>query len=238
MTTRIRLLAPLVTMAMSTAFCPRAAHAQDSPIIINDNGNVPLETQGRKAAAGKKSGGKTVVARRPGTYSATETHVHYEDLHGIQQKNGETFIEEQGYKAVCLEHVNGVKILLPTTFAWRLYTLSDGDNAVLSSDGRTNNHIHIDLGKSMYYNPPADLDDPDPSDIPNGKKNDLSGLLLSGGSALHWYTYQSLRNFRIHYCGPTGCKDGGGVDQCAGAVDPADYSSRAREAIKPKRPAK
>lgn len=224
MTIPMRLLAPLVMIALSVGFCPRAAHAQDSVIIINDNGNVP-------AFPGPEQKGKSSEK----DYEH-ETHIRYKSGNGIQKNGGEIFIEEKDSQAVCLEDVDGTKVLLPTD-PWMLVTQSPTDNAVLSV-GSKKNHLHIDLGATMQLRGSSDLDDPDPT---QGKKNELSGLVLIQGSSVYLFDYTpgASPGFIIHYCGPKGgCQDDKNNDQCKGAVSPDNYRSGAAKAIKPRTPAK
>ena len=197
------------TLALSACF----ALAQDSPIIINDNGNVPIELKDRKQKP-------TIKSRRPMTRAKTnwsyyETHIYYDGPQGIQQNGAskEIFIEEPGYKAVCFQDTDGKKYLLAGEEPWTFTTKSMLDSSVIRLIGP--NHVRIDMGRTMQYNPPNDLDDPDPTG-PNGKRNQLNGGVFSGA---HTPNHPSgYRNgFVIHYCGPQGCKDDYGKDQCKGA---------------------
>jgi hypothetical protein len=144
-----------------------------------------------------------------------ETHIKH--LGGIEHspQTGEYYIElTKDYRPVCLELPDGNKIDLTTKLQWRLTSLSHKDNAVISSNG--SNHIHIDPGADMLYNPPYDMDDPDQSDVLKGKKNQMIGARFNDT------TYDEIRNksFIIHYCGSNGCLDDKKTDQCA------DVSSR------------
>jgi hypothetical protein len=217
----MRLLTPLCMILLTTAFCPRA-HAQDSPIIINDNGNIPLETEGKQGTA-LKTKKRPKVAKSVTPKSLHETHINYEYKHGIQYKNKEFFVEELGYQAICLDTADGgSKIYVADAVPWSLTTLSSKDNAVVRSSGMDNNHIHIDPGKSMKHDPPHDLHDPDPDDVPNGKKNQLTGAVVIGfNGALtsnQSFGYSTwTKPFIIHYCGPGGCFNDKGIDQCPDA---------------------
>lgn len=197
----MRLLTPLCTVLLTIAFCSCAAHAQDSPIYINDNGNIPLEGQKRKPPSKAKKRPKDAKA---GPWSFTETHIHH--ANGIRYENNEYFIELTGYKAVCLEYPNGNKTYFKDGAPWRLTTLSSKDNTTISS-GNGNNHIHIDPGATMSYNGP-DMDDPDPNDIQRGTKNQMIGAVFNGATL----SYPTNTSFIIHYCGPDkdclGGKDG------------------------------
>jgi hypothetical protein len=211
----MRLLTPLCLILLTIAFCPRATYAQDSPIYVNDNGNVPFQTEGQKGKT------KTKTTARPNStraapWSFFETHIDYEYGQGIQNKNKEFYIEEPGSKskAVCLEYPNRSKILLATGAPWTLKTKSDKDQATLSSDGTANTHIHIDPGATMGYNPPYHMDDPDPDNVAFGKKNQMKAAVFNGGQPV---PLPRNHSFIIHYCGPSGCDDESGVDQCAGA---------------------
>jgi hypothetical protein len=207
----MRLFAPLCTTLLTITFCLRAAHAQDSPIIINDNGNVPLTTQGQineAALKAKKKGKKTPQV----TVSLSETHINSKG--GIQYKNKEYFVELPSYQAVCLDTPDGNKIYLVNETPWRLTTQSILDNAVIRTTD--NKHIHIDPGKTMKYRPPNDMDDVDPTNPTSGKKNQLIGGIFNGHLTNETYNYNTYKNpFIIHYCGgATGCVDDHGVDQC------------------------
>jgi len=203
----MRLLTPLCTILLTLSFSQRAVRAQDSEIIINDNGGVPLENQRRKAPAKKRK--KAASCQ----WSTSETHIHYEK--GIQYKDGEYFIEyndgQADYTAVCLQTSDGQTFDLRNGLNWRFTTLARDDNSVISSSN--NHHIHIDAGKTMSYCAPNDMDDPD--DTQKKKKNQLEGARFKD-KGLDYLDYK--HPFIIHYCGPKGCLDQKGVDQCANAV--------------------
>jgi hypothetical protein len=199
-------------MLLTIAFSARTAHAQDSPIYVNDNGNVPFENQGQKGKSTTKN--KSPKAVRTVQPTNQETHINY--VGGIQYSGTEYFIEGKKYQAVCLEKPDGTKISLATVAPWRLTTLSRDDNAVIGGNGDDNNHIHIDPGKTMGYRPPNDMDDPD--DPAHGKKNQMTGAVFITGLTNQSIPYSSpTHSIIIHYCGPAGCVDPKGVDQCADA---------------------
>jgi hypothetical protein len=203
----MRLLTPLL---LTIALCPRPARAQDSPIYLNDNGGIPLDTKDGKSKTPPKAG-KRPPSSNTAPWSYNETHIYYKG--SIKNQHSEYYIEDPGYRAVCLELSDGRKIDLTTNSNWTLASISDQDKAEISSDGKLNNHIHIEPGKTMWYNPPHDMDDPDPLDIPHGTKNQLKGAKFNRRA----YPYIPYQSFIIHYCGPNpGCLGGddGQTEQC------------------------
>jgi hypothetical protein len=195
----MRLLTPLL---LTIALCPRAARTQDSPIYLNDNGGVPLESKGGK--------GKRPPSSDTAPWSYVETHIHYDK--SIQHKHGEFFIDDTGYRAVCLDTSDGHHINIQPKTSWKLKSLSQGDSAEISSAG--NSHIHIEPGPSMWYNSPNDMDDPDPSDIPHGTMNLLKAAKFKRTRP---YPHVIGQSYIIHYCGPNpGCLGGddGQTEQC------------------------
>src|ERR1051326_1095482 len=98
----MRLFTSVTTILVTLAFSAYVVCAQDSPIIINDNGNIPLILQDtiNKSSLTKKKG-RGAQKRPPGSWSFYETHVHFEGSHGIQQ-NGQS--KEIG-RASCRERL-------------------------------------------------------------------------------------------------------------------------------------
>ena len=205
----MKLITPLCAILLTIGFCPRAAHAQDSPIIINDNGGVPVpiqtEGKGGKAPSKAKKGARGVTTS---TFSDRETHIHH--AREIKDVDNEFFIDLTNYRAVCFETSKGEIDLADGK--WTLKTLSRLDSTLISSAG--NSHIHIDPGRNMVHRPKKDMDDPDPADVAKGTRNQLTGVDFEG------VTYGVP--FIIHYCGPAarclGGKDGK-TDQCPKAKD-------------------
>ena len=197
----MRLLTPLL---LTMALCPRATRAQDSPIYLNDNGNIPLEKNGPGSKAKKRP-----KSSKAAPWSFFETHIHYDK--SIQHINDEYFIDDAGYRAVCLDTPDKHHLDIPANKKWTLKSLSQQDTAEISSVG--NSHIHIEPGKSMGFNPNHDMDDPDPANILLGTKNQMTGAEFNGTP------YPEIRgkSFIIHYCGPDpGCLGGkdGKTEQC------------------------
>ena len=206
----MRLLTPLGAILLTIAVCPRALYPQDSPIYLNDNGNIPDQLQGQKGKAPNRAKKRPMVTPAPWSYY--ETHINHGG--GIKHDlgTGEYYIELRNHRAVCLELPDGKKIDLTTHAKWTLTSVSKKDKAVITSDGINNKHIHIDPGKYMGYNPPWDMDDPDPDDVPNGKNNQMTAGDFNGTK----YGMLPGQSFIIHYCGPKGCLGGAGgnTDQC------------------------
>src|SRR5689334_23252230 len=126
----MRLLTPLCTILLTVSFSQRAVRAQDSEIIINDNGGVPLENKKHKPPTKKPKGVKK------GNYSSSETHIHYD--HGITYDSGKYYIEYSdangAYTAVCLQtSVSGNPIDLRNDPTWRFTTVARDDNSVISA---------------------------------------------------------------------------------------------------------
>lgn len=208
----MRLLMPLL---LTIALCPRAARAQDSPIYLNDNGGVPfiIENKGGKTPPKTKKRRKSSKTAPRGQY---ETHIHYDG--NIMPESTGFYIKDDGYRAVCLETPRGDKIDLATNKTWRLTSISEQDNTVISADGIENNLIHIYPGKTMGSNLPHDLDDPDPKDPVNGRKNLLTGADFNGNG----YGHIRNKSFLIHYCGSNGCVGGPyghTEDSCADVIN-------------------
>jgi hypothetical protein len=199
----MKLLTPLL---LTIALCARAARAQDSPIYLNDNGGVPLDSEGGKGKGPKKRPPSSDNA----PWSYNETHIHYDK--SIQHNNGEYSIDDTGYRAVCLDTSDGHHIDIPPNTKWSLKSLSHQDSATIGSK-KGNSHVHIKPGKTMWYNSPNDMDDPDPADIPHGTKNQLTGAKFNGMP----YPHVPGKSYIIHYCGPDpGCLGGvdGQTEQC------------------------
>src|SRR5712692_8807946 len=98
---KMRLLTTLCTILLTIAFCQRAAHAQDSPIYLNDNGNIPIEIEGKRGKAPSKAK-KRPRGVRTVHPSIWETHIHHDGGIRYDPKTKEFFIEVANYRAVCL----------------------------------------------------------------------------------------------------------------------------------------
>jgi hypothetical protein len=201
----MRKFLPLLPLLL-TALAPCASYAQDSPIIIDDNGNVPLPL-GKPGKPGKKSSKATKSS------SSGLTRINY--MGGIKSDSGEYLVKADGYQAVCMDTANGQKVYLVNENPWKFTT--QPDNAVIHADGQDNQNIHIHLGKNMKASGSNDLLD---------KTNQLTGAVFGGNlTSATQLSYQPQQMppqmFIIHYCGSSGCIDPKtNVDQCPNPPQP------------------
>ena len=208
----MRMLAPLGTVLLTASLWAPAVHAQDSPIIINDNGNIPLQNQSQvqtQAQGGRRKAPPKAKKRSrlppSGSWSQYETHINHSCGAGIQHNyiNNEFLIKYKNYLAVSLDTPDGHHLDLKNEAPWTL-TLQPDQTKIKSggNDHKDNNHIHIDPAPGMKLDPPWDMDHPDPNDM-NGTATQLTGIVFDG--AVTKNTPYSGNSFTIHYCGPSGC---------------------------------
>jgi len=177
------------------------ARAQDSPIIINDNGGVPLEDEVKSKK--KKAAPKTQQAK---PLSKTETHVHYDNgIHAIGGKKPYYYVQDSRYVPVCIDPADGGQkpIYLGDLLQWTLITQAKKDNTTLSGT-IGNNLIRIDPGKNMKQ---RTSNGPDLDDDEAGTANQqLISAVFIAGSSTQSYTYRSVdAPFIIHYCTNNDC---------------------------------
>ncbi len=212
----MKLLTSFAAVAATLAFGSYAAHAQDSPIYLSDNGNLPDMLGARGKASGpadarsKAQGGDSVK------WNDHETHVAYPSTTDkIQQGPNRSyyFVDDGKSVAVCFETPGGDKFRLDDDGPWSLITISRKDNLAFSSSAG-DTRVRIDPAANTAWRDANHLDDVDPTGGMNAK---LMGVLLGWGTSFQWYPNDNDKKpFVIHYCGKNGCTLDG-VDRCKNA---------------------
>jgi hypothetical protein len=211
----MKLLTPLLTLLVVAAWHPRASYAQDSPIIVDDNGNVPEElyTQGAKTGKTGKQPNNAKTAHALAN-DAPSTHISHND-NGIKalDAKGEHSVQIPGYQAVCLTGPGIAPIYLANETPWKLTTFPNDKTFIRTDDG-DNSLIHIHPGPGMRLLPNnmhlLDL----------GTRKQLTGARFEGAvtnSQTLTYTQnqEPPQMYTIHYCGPLpGCRDTNNINWC------------------------
>lgn len=194
----MKLLIPFGTILLAITLRPTPVRAQDSPIVINDNGGIPL-------------GGADTARPRSKTAPQSGVHIHHDmsstagGIHTPPTGTTAFSIEDPTYIAACLtDDVNGVYLPLPVQSPWEI-DLSDGTkliNGPPSPGSPANQHIEIDPGAGMKVVDNANL-----QNSPTNRLTSVTflGLKSPGGTPGGVTLTLPTNSVTIHYCGLEGC---------------------------------